>query len=378
MAHDRGSTGRLIQLCIGYFVFYVITGITVKYFLGSVEDGLPGMKGVEFLVYSTLGGTSVALSVVLVLRWFRMKSLRMITWGKLTFPSEYLYIIPSGICTAVVIPTTTLMYTLPISVMVAMVIMRGSVIVISRVVDSIQTRQGLLDKKVYLEENVAVSLRWPRWRVHVFFSGPGGFEFLQSRPAMMILGAYIGAYSFRIYIMNYYKLTRGKGKPSWITRPFYAATSSYRRLPPPCWWWRILVFNAPRPWFGWPRRRRHRTCTAERFNEPRPRMESLSHSGRYGFRGGVLLFRIPVHVQGAHRHLCRAGQPPHLAHRRYRGHPHLSLRLGGRFPALRDWLSLGFILVAIAFLTRAERRRAAELKATHEIEELPAAAGTGK
>ena len=34
----EGSSGRLIQLCIGYFVFYVITGVTVKYFLGKPEQ----------------------------------------------------------------------------------------------------------------------------------------------------------------------------------------------------------------------------------------------------------------------------------------------------------------------------------------------------
>ena len=52
----EGSTGRLVQLCLGYFFFYVITGITVKYFLGSAQHGLPGMHGIEFLVYSTAGG----------------------------------------------------------------------------------------------------------------------------------------------------------------------------------------------------------------------------------------------------------------------------------------------------------------------------------
>jgi hypothetical protein len=62
----EGSTGRLLQLCLGYFIFYVITGITVKYFLASPELGFPGMKGVEFLVYSTLGGSSLAVGVVFV------------------------------------------------------------------------------------------------------------------------------------------------------------------------------------------------------------------------------------------------------------------------------------------------------------------------
>ena len=51
----EGSTGRLLQLCAGYFLFYVITGVAVKYVLGSSAHGYPGMKDMEFLVYSTFG-----------------------------------------------------------------------------------------------------------------------------------------------------------------------------------------------------------------------------------------------------------------------------------------------------------------------------------
>ena len=40
---------------------------------------------------------------------------------------------------------------------------------------------------------------------------------------------------------------------------------------------------------------------------------------------------------------------------------------GGKFPSMQDWVSLGFILVSIAFLTKAETRRARELVAAREI-----------
>ena len=36
---------------------------------------------------------------------------------------------------------------------------------------------------------------------------------------------------------------------------------------------------------------------------------------------------------------------------------------GGKAPKLQDWLSLGLILIAVMFLTMAERKRAAEIKA---------------
>ena len=208
---SEGSTGRLLLLCFWYFFFYVITGVTVKYFLGSASQGFPGMKGMEFLVYSTAGGVSIALLVAVVLRWYRMKSLRHVRLLGMQVPLEFLYIIPSGVCTAVIIPTTTLMYSLPISVMVAMVIMRGSVIIISRAVDAIQVAQGLLEKKVYFEENIAVFFAIAAVSMKTLFASSGSFDFIHSVPAMLILGSYIFAYSIRIYIMNYYKNTRGKG-----------------------------------------------------------------------------------------------------------------------------------------------------------------------
>jgi len=40
----------------------------------------------------------------------------------------------------------------------------------------------------------------------------------------------------------------------------------------------------------------------------------------------------------------------------------------GKFPKVQDWISLAFILIAVAFLTAAERKRVTELVAEHEIE----------
>lgn len=103
------------------------------------------------------------------------------------------------------------MYTLPISVMVAMVIMRGSIIVISRVIDAIQIKQGILKKKVYWEENIAVLFAIFAVVANLTNLKPGSFDFVGSTAAMTILISSLTAYSIRIYIMNYYKNTRAKG-----------------------------------------------------------------------------------------------------------------------------------------------------------------------
>jgi hypothetical protein len=361
---SEGSTGRLIQLCLGYFVFYVITGLTVKIFLGSPDRGLPGMAGIEFLVYSTAGGTLIALAVVLLGRWYRLESIRTVRLGRLSCPSEILYIIPSGICTGVVIPTTTLMYTLPISVMVAMVIMRGSVIVISRVVDAIQIRQGLLDKKVYAEENIAVLFAIAAVSVNTVFARDGGFDFVHSRAAMTILGSYIVAYSIRIYIMNYYKNTRGKGKPL-NNKAFFALeqiAAFFTILIAG-----ILVFHGGRL-FGWSSEVLELYRGA--ITDPLPRWGWAIAAGvafgivsffsvfLFMFKGRTATFaglvnRLTSLIAGTAATL--------IFHYAFRGD----------FPSPEDWLALLLIVVAIVFLSRAERKRVAELRERRELEPGP-------
>ncbi|MGH2569827.1 MAG: hypothetical protein ACRDGR_01290 [bacterium] len=347
-----GSTGRLLQLCVGYFFFYLLTGVAVKYFRGPTDRGLPGMSEIEYLVYSTFGSASVVLGVVVALRWWKLRSLNPKTLGPWTVPGELAYLVPSGVCTAIVIPTTLLMYTLPISVMVAMVIMRGSIIVISRIVDSIQIRQGLLDRKVYAEENIAVGFAIAAVGGHVLMSPEGGFEFLRSAAAMSILATYIVAYSIRIYIMNYYKNTHGRGRPQ-DNRPFFgieqlAASAtltvaslalfhgtgggelieSYREAirTPHAMWKEATISGLP---FG----------AAAFFS-----VFLFLFQGRTATFAG-LVNRLTSLIAGTAATLV------------------FHWGFGGSFPALWDWISLGLILVAIGFLTASERRRVAELRA---------------
>ncbi|UCF78833.1 MAG: hypothetical protein JSW03_00720 [Candidatus Eiseniibacteriota bacterium] len=357
----EGSTGRLLQLCLGYFVFYVITGVTVKYFLGRPELGFPGMEGIEFLVYSTLGGTSLAVGVVLALRWFKSASIQTAQWGSLRFPREFLYIIPSGVCTAVVIPTTTLMYTLPISVMVAMVIMRASVIIISRAVDAVQIRQGILHKKVYVEENIGVVFALLAAGVQMFWVGEGGFDFIRSRAATSILGSYIVAYSIRIYIMNYYKNTRGKGvklNNKWFFGIEQISASVTLILAT------LFVFHSPRI-MGWDLTQIGLFRGAIIDPLPLWRQAVLA-----GMAFGMVAFFSVFLFMFKGRTATFAGLVNRLT----------SLIAGttatlvfyfafkGRFPVLQDWISLAFILIAVGFLSIAERKRVVELLAEHEIE----------
>ena len=358
----EGSTGRLIQLCAAYFLFYVVTGVTVKYFQGAPP--LPALSGMTFLVYSTLGGSLVCLIVAVSLGWWRLKSTRRVRFLGTSVPSELAYIIPSGICTAVVIPTTTLMYSLPISVMVAMVIMRGSVIVISRAVDAIQIRQGILRKTVYREEDLAVLFALLAVGVHLVWGdvarllgiGDGTtvkFDFVRSPAAVIILGSYILAYAFRIYIMNFFKNTRGKGVPQ-DNKGFFALEQIAAT---------VTMVAVTAALVASP-------STAPQLVELRaaitaPPPSALGAITLGGFPYGAVAFFSVFIFMFKGRTATFAGLVNRLTSLVAGTTATLVsyVVFGGSFPKSADWISLGFILVAVGFLTRAEKRRSLENRA---------------
>ena len=376
----EGSTTRLLRLCLGYFVFYVITGLTVKYFLGSPERGLPGMNGIEYLVYSSIGGMGLALGVVLVLRWYHLDSHSYVQFGPFQIPREALYIIPSGICTAVVIPTTTLMYTLPISVMVAMVIMRGAIIVVSRVIDAIQIRQGILKKKVYREENLGVVFAILAVSVKILWTpslqnsladfapifeglrvdpagGGGGFEFLKSKAAMSILGSYLIAYAIRLYIMNYFKNDRVRRGLKSNNQAFFGIEQISAFVTAIVM--AVLVYNAPR-FFG------SHSLQIDQFRSAIQTPHAMwPEAILAGTAFGIVAFFSVFIFMFKGRTATFVGLVNRLTSL-IAGTTSTLLfwaMFGGRFPKVEDWISLLFILIAVGFLSVAEKRRSVEIAA---------------
>jgi hypothetical protein len=360
----EGSTGRLLQLCSGYYLLYVATGLIVKAFTGAARTplGTPAMNDIAFLGYNTLGANLTCLVPAVVLGWWRMKSIRPVRLGRLEIPSELFYIIPSGICTAIVIPTTTLMYTLPISVMVAMVIMRASVIVIGRVVDGVQIAQGILKKRIYWEENAAVAFAVLAAGIEILGPHTGGFAFLRNEAALIIFSSYITSYAIRIYIMNYYKNTRPQGAPldnkAFFAVEQIAASVAMVALA-------LAAFNLPR-FMPAAAGVRQVAAFVDSVRTPAPGWGWAAVSGLafglvaffsvfiFMFKGRTATFtglinRLTSLVAGTTATL--------LGHWFFHS----------RFPSLQNWASLGFVLVAVVFLARAERRRSEELRAAREI-----------
>jgi len=381
--HD-GTTERLLQLALGYFGTYILTGIFPKYFLNTAP-GYPAMTDIQYMVYSTLFSTLFCVSLVISWKWYKFRSQGAVTVLGLTFPGEFLYIIPSGICTAVVIPTTTLMYLLPISVMVAMIIMRASIIVISRLIDSIQIRQGILTKTVYWEENAAVVLALFAVALQLLnFKGaicllresggaaaclrqlfsfdPGNFAFIRNVTAMTILTSYIIAYAVRIYIMNYFKNTRTKGVP-YDNKGFFAVeqlSASATILLASC---AVFFLMAPDP----ANPKDFVAGFQNSFRMPHAQWLKAALAGiPYGIGAffSVFLFMFKGRTatfSGLVNRLTSliAGTIATLA---------VFFLMAAKPPKLEDWLGLVVIFIAIYFLSLAEKKRACELARAHEIE----------
>jgi hypothetical protein len=358
----EGSTRKLLELCGWYFLFYVIYSVATKYMTGPAGSGLPAVDQLEYLVFSTLGGSLICLLVILFFRWGKMESARYVHWGKFSFPGEFLYIVPSGICTAIVIPTTTMMYTLLRSVMVAMLIMRGSVIVISRLVDAIQIRAGIFRKKVYKEEDAAVVFAIMAVCVQLFFvRNTGGSDLFHNTAAMLVLACYLLGYSFRIYIMNYYKNTRGScarqdNKAFFAIEQVAASFTMMLIL--------LVIMRLPALAGGLLHHLQQSYLAPTRF-WPGEILAGTAYGVVAFFSVFIFMFKgRTATFSGLANRLTSlvAGTTGTLL---------FAIFFKGNFPMIEDWLSLVFIFIAVAFMTRAETKRAAELK--KENADCPAA-----
>ena len=377
-----GATAALLRLCGGYYASYVLTGVLVKVFTGGIRT--PRMTDMEYLFNNTIGGNLLCLVAVVVLGWLGLRGARTVRIAGLTLPAELKYIVPSGVCTAIIIPGTTLLYLLPISVMVAMMIMRASVIVASRAVDAIQIRQGLLRKRVVPEENWAVVFALLALATNLMLAPlvdvldarglpvsaslglkpgalHGSFDFVRSPLAMWVLTLYVIAYAVRLYIMNYFKNTRQPGE-TFDNRAYFAfeqvaATVAIVAIG-------LLVFFGPRL-FGWS------APAVLAFHRAAQRLDGPAIASGIPF-GLVAFFSVFLFMfQG--RTATFAGVVNRLTS--LLAGTTATLLLAAFFrqkpPTPQDWASFVFILVAVAFLARAERRRGAAVPAAGAAIALP-------
>lgn len=178
----------------------------------------------------------------------------------------------------------------------------------------------------------------------------GSFDFLHSSAAMTIMGFYVAAYSIRIYLMNYFKNTRAQGVKQ-DNRGFFAieqiaATVTMIVL--------IAILVAGPTLWGWRDARVIEFAAAVRH----PDVPAILSGIPYGL---VAFFSVFIFMFEG-RTATFAGLVNRLTSLVAGTTATLILFWWFRQspPKPQDWGSLVFILVAVGFLTRAEKLRKAE------------------
>ncbi len=126
----------------GYFACYVpysfMTKVMSKGLLPSLEG--TGLAGFSILPVTALATTLAMIVTISILGWWRYASHSTLFGISFPHPTKWTFL--SGVCTALIIGTTTLAYTFEgLSIVFAMVLMRGGVLIIGPIVDKITKRK---------------------------------------------------------------------------------------------------------------------------------------------------------------------------------------------------------------------------------------------
>lgn len=186
----------IAALCFGYFASYVPYAMMTKMLTDGLFSGMDGggFSGFTILPVSVFA-SFVAMYVFLSLSgWWRFAQHKSIFGFSIPFPRAITFL--SGVCTAGVIMTTTLAYTFGgISIVFAMLLMRGGVLAIAPLIDLIAVKRK---RKIY----------WPSWvAAGLSFGALLTAFFGKSSTAMTFVAAvdivfYLGSYFLRLFIMS--------------------------------------------------------------------------------------------------------------------------------------------------------------------------------
>lgn len=351
LASDEDSNKRLIGYGIAYPFYYAIFLFFVSYFLKIAK-----MNGMVHLVNNTALAMLVCLAVPLIGRWGkRFTSKGDATCLGFRYPREYRWLLVSGICTAVVIPTTTLMYGLldpktgeMLPVTVAQPLMRASLIVTSLLVDIVLLFRGISKKKLVWQEVVAAVFAFGTVWYAMQDGGPDKFNFVNSHAALVIMGLYIGFYTVRQYCMGHYTNTQG----DYDIKGFFAVEQAFAAITV------VIVTGVILGWpelFGWQ-------------NDPRVLAARSVFDPEHGPSGGAMLSGIPYGIaaffsvfmfvfKGKNRTFAvLSNRLASLVAAPLAAFVFITVFFGKMKPA--EFKALGFVIIALAFMAWGEIARA--------------------
>lgn len=192
----RLATLGIAALCFGYFASYVPYSMMTKMISKGLCLGLngKGLTGFQIQPLAVLGSFTAMYAFITIMGWWKHCTHSKIFGISIPRPQWFTCI--SGISTAGQIITTTLAYTFDgISIVFAMLLMRGGVLIMAPVIDLIVKKRK---RHIY----------WPSWIAAVFalcalmvaFAGRAGTA--MTVIAMVDIVLYLAGYFVRLYIMS--------------------------------------------------------------------------------------------------------------------------------------------------------------------------------
>lgn len=181
-------------LAFGYFACYVPYSFLVKALSAGLWPSLDGrnLAGLSILPVTATASAAGMLIFITAMDWWKYAAQRRIFGFSIRHPTRWTFF--SGLCTALIIGTTTLAYTFEgMSIVFAMLLMRGGVLVIAPIVDALTKRH----------------VRWFSWMGLVCamaalllgLSDVNGYE--MQLAGLLNIGIYLASYFIRLRLMSF-------------------------------------------------------------------------------------------------------------------------------------------------------------------------------
>ena len=193
----------------GYFAAYVpysfMTKVLTKGLMGTgKDDPLMAVTSFEILPPTIMASFFVMLCFISAMKWWRYATQWTLKLGarEISLPRPRLWTLLSGICSGLVVVTTTLAYTIDgVSIVFAMLLMRGGMLIMSPIIDSLNKRHVRWFSWAALGMSLAALLISNLWEP--FFQGKSIAE-VTAFNAMLGLDllVYLGSYFFRLSFMS--------------------------------------------------------------------------------------------------------------------------------------------------------------------------------
>ncbi len=175
----------------GYFAAYVPYSVLVKA-LSSGRLGEDTFSGLSLLPWSAIASMVSMWITITILGWWKSAPTKTVLGRAFPWPGRLQAF--AGLCTAAIIATTTLAYTFEgISIVFAMLLMRGGVLLIAPIVDVLTGRAVAWPSRIGLVLTLIA--------LAVALKGDTGYAL--TGLAFLDIGAYLLAYFVRFRIMSH-------------------------------------------------------------------------------------------------------------------------------------------------------------------------------